>query len=360
MPVCITGMHRSGTSMVARLLNLSGLFLGRDEDLINPEPDNPEGYWENRRFVQLNDALLAACGGAWDLPPTFTPGWEKSERVAPLRADAVRLIAEFDGASRWGWKDPRTSLTLPFWQELCPDLRVVICVRNPLEVARSLYRRGYNSNIYSFRLWQIYHAALLEAVPPERRIVTHHEAYFADPQAELARVASWLGWSLSAETIEQACTAVSTSLRHNRLTEAELKQALAPAASGLLTLYATLCAEAGPVYASQIPERRRSPNGGGQAEARTAVTGQKGQADSHPPVTVPALQVADPRTGEVMARQQAELDALALEQERLKQAYRELAEWAHQLESTVREQERILRHPLVDMPRRILRRLKGG
>jgi len=30
-------MHRSGTSMVARLLNLSGLYLGAEHELVTPK-----------------------------------------------------------------------------------------------------------------------------------------------------------------------------------------------------------------------------------------------------------------------------------------------------------------------------------
>src|SRR6185312_7034486 len=58
MPLCIAGMHRSGTSMVTRLLNLCGLEIGRQSDLLRPRSSNPEGFWENRRFIRINDAVL--------------------------------------------------------------------------------------------------------------------------------------------------------------------------------------------------------------------------------------------------------------------------------------------------------------
>src|SRR5262249_23640698 len=67
--VCIAGMHRSGTSMVARLLNLCGLYLGEDEDLMPSAADNPEGFWENLHFVDLNEKILSALQGGWDMPP---------------------------------------------------------------------------------------------------------------------------------------------------------------------------------------------------------------------------------------------------------------------------------------------------
>src|SRR5215813_13113765 len=67
--VCIAGMHRSGTSMVARLLNLAGVYLGREDELIPANQGNPEGHWEHARLVEINDAILSELGGGWDCPP---------------------------------------------------------------------------------------------------------------------------------------------------------------------------------------------------------------------------------------------------------------------------------------------------
>ena len=68
-PICVAGMHRSGTSMVARLLSLCGLYLGPDKELSRGAPDNTEGFWEHPDFVRLNDQLLALVDAGWDLPP---------------------------------------------------------------------------------------------------------------------------------------------------------------------------------------------------------------------------------------------------------------------------------------------------
>ena len=69
---CITGAHRSGTSMVARLLHTCGLDLGPKADLMPPAFDNPDGFWEKLNFVAMNDELLNELSGAWDLPPRAT------------------------------------------------------------------------------------------------------------------------------------------------------------------------------------------------------------------------------------------------------------------------------------------------
>src|SRR5690606_10896115 len=49
-PIAVAGMHRTGTSMVTKVLHDAGLALvGSDaEDLIDPADDNPEGFWENK------------------------------------------------------------------------------------------------------------------------------------------------------------------------------------------------------------------------------------------------------------------------------------------------------------------------
>jgi hypothetical protein len=142
--ICIAGAHRSGTSMVTRLLHRCGLELGPQSELMPPQGDNPEGFWEHLGFVALNDQLLSELGGAWDLPPKADED-VTGARLDPLRLKARLLIEKFDSASVWGWKDPRNSLTLPFWYQLWPQLKTIVVVRNPLEVAHSMRERNGTS-----------------------------------------------------------------------------------------------------------------------------------------------------------------------------------------------------------------------
>ena len=65
MPICITGMHRFGTSLVANLLYSCGLYMGEAEDMMPATVDNPKGYWENRKFIDLNDEILRELDGNW-------------------------------------------------------------------------------------------------------------------------------------------------------------------------------------------------------------------------------------------------------------------------------------------------------
>src|SRR5215813_2085377 len=153
--ICIAGMHRSGTSMVARLLSLCGVYLGSQEHLMRSAPDNPEGFWENADFVELNDSLLAMVHAGWDLPPAEYE-WAPRPELSVLFTKATQLIERLAPHQRWGWKDPRNSLTLPFWLRLIPNLQVVVCLRNPLEVARSLSVRNGTSLAFGLNLWRSY------------------------------------------------------------------------------------------------------------------------------------------------------------------------------------------------------------
>src|SRR5215472_4432307 len=160
--ICVAGAHRSGTSMLTRLLHCCGLELGPESELMPPQADNPEGFWEHLGFVALNDQVLSELGGAWDLPPAANEDF-RNTRLDPLRLKARLLIEQFESANVWGWKDPRNSLTLPFWQQLLPRLKTLVVVRNPLEVAHSMGERNGTSYSFGLRLWEIYNRRLVEA-----------------------------------------------------------------------------------------------------------------------------------------------------------------------------------------------------
>ncbi len=207
-PVCVTGMHRSGTSLVARLLHLCGLDLGPTAELIPPRPDNPDGFWENRRLVAVNDALLAARGCGWDHPPPPDLDLRAAGWPPHLTEQAIAVLRDLEQDRPWGWKDPRCCLTLPFWRELRPDLRVVVCLRQPLAVARSLTRRNGLSPALGLHLWEAHLSRLLAEAPAGRHLVVALERLTAAPEQELERLCRWLGLAPGTETLREAAGSV--------------------------------------------------------------------------------------------------------------------------------------------------------
>jgi len=148
-PVVVIGMHRSGTSLVAQMLERLGLFIGRVRD------PNDEATF----FLKANEWLLRQSGGAWDHPQSIDAILQTNdarERYVCLlekMLQSPRAILYLGGwcylrnlgtwvlHEPWGWKDPRTTLTLPLWQEVFPRLKVVHVVRHGLDVALSLRAR---------------------------------------------------------------------------------------------------------------------------------------------------------------------------------------------------------------------------
>ena len=137
-------MHRSGTSALARILNLLGVSLGPEDGLMAPKPDNPTGFWESRAVARFNERLLEAVGGSWDRPPTITPDWAASPDLDEWRREIVSLLASVrsDGAGCHAVKDPRLAITLPVWRQVAPPERVIVTIREPLAVCQSLHRRN--------------------------------------------------------------------------------------------------------------------------------------------------------------------------------------------------------------------------
>jgi hypothetical protein len=236
-------MHRSGTSLVTRMLNLCGVYLGRPEEIMPPSGDNPDGYWENLKFVEINEGVLHGFGGDWDCPPEIPEDWVSRVERSGLSTRASSLIAEFAGHEPWGWKDPRSTITQFFWRTLLPDTKVVVCVRNPLEVALSIYHRDHHSPSFGMTLWREYNERVLADVPPHLRLITHFDAYFERCETELRRVLSFAGLEATSEAIQQCVALARPERRHSRHRTAELAHEAIP--PRVLDLYVALCREAG-------------------------------------------------------------------------------------------------------------------
>jgi hypothetical protein len=225
--VVVLGMHRSGTSLVARVLNLLGVYLGADDHLMPADEYNPRGFWEHQAITELNEEVLARLGGSWREPPKQPPGWERSDEFEDLRARAVDIVSnEFSDRAVWGWKDPRTCLTLPFWRYLVPRLRFVLCLRNPVDVAHSLehtmpFRHGVD-------LWTTYvRASLISVANEPHQVSVFYEDLMNDPERETTRLLTVLQQGRRRKpklTPSNVASAIEGELWHHRTSPDEIFQ----------------------------------------------------------------------------------------------------------------------------------------
>lgn len=216
MPISVLGMHRSGTSMVTSMLASLGIELGPDEEMLPASDENPAGYFERHAVMRVNEKLLDVLEGAWDLPPDLEPGWELDPALDHLRPLAREALHVFDGAAQWGWKDPRMSLLLPFWErEIGERTKVLVCLRNPIDVARSLEHRGSMSYRLAADLWERYTLAALDKLEGRIGCVTHFDSFFEAPEEELRRIVDALELEAAPSDIRRAAGRAQPRYRHS-------------------------------------------------------------------------------------------------------------------------------------------------
>jgi GT2 family glycosyltransferase len=244
--IVVTGMHRSGTSMVMSILKELGVCLGPDEDLLAPLPDNPAGFWENFSFVELGEKLLERGRAAWDYVPA-NGIWPRL--TTEIVQDANNLVGRFnEAADLWGWKDPRTSLLLQFWQDRLVSqgtgMKLIVVLRHPLEVAHSLKARNGFSIRHGLHLWTEYNRALLAHLPAVPHLVTHYDLFLTESaDRELARLIAFTGITPRDDQVQAAKEQVKAALKHERIER--LEDNLAGVHPVAHQIYNEMCVRAG-------------------------------------------------------------------------------------------------------------------
>lgn len=222
--VMVLGMHRSGTSLVASMLQGIGLRLSGD--LLEANEFNARGYFESRAVMELHDRILGVLGSAWNRPTTTAPfpdRWWESAPIVPLREALVRLVhRETDGGETpWAVKDPRASRLLPLWNAVFEDLGIdaacVLSVRDPAQVAASLARRDGTARPSSDLLWLEHNAAALDDGAERIKAVVPYAAWFEDGPATLKSLQKALGLPAVRNAAAQRTIAegVVADLRHH-------------------------------------------------------------------------------------------------------------------------------------------------
>jgi hypothetical protein len=198
----VLGMHRSGTSLAARMLSMMGVRLG--EDLATaPAADNKFGYWEHRGITKTQDLLLAELARTWYKPRGLLPlprGWLASEPARAAAGHLKTLVAtELAGANGalWGFKDPRTVRLLPMLRDILEACNAepiyVLCVRRPGSVVRSLVGRNKISPEHARYLWVQHNLDAFREVGPEIAAILDYDCWFERPDRNLRRLLRALG-----------------------------------------------------------------------------------------------------------------------------------------------------------------------
>ncbi|MBC7461946.1 MAG: hypothetical protein H7287_11340 [Thermoleophilia bacterium] len=199
-------------------------------------------------MLQINEVVLERLGLAWDHVPTLpAPGWEQAARFDDLVEAGRSVIDTFPEGRPFAWKDPRTSLTLPFWERVMADTpaSTILCIRNPLDVWRSLETRGAMSMRLALQLWRAYSESALSLARARTHVMTHYDAYFENAAVELHRVCDALSIEVSDEALKVATSVAQDAHRHAVSGLDDLVRS--GVSDAVVALYLELLLESGPV-----------------------------------------------------------------------------------------------------------------
>ena len=170
----------------------SGL-LCQPADLLCTHHGNDRGHWESAPLVAENERLLRSLASSWWCPP------QNTDEVAAMTSDAARVHAARTTFVRsfptpqWVWKDPRTSLMLPFWRQVLPcQPAVVLACRSPAQVAASMLRRDRISLRFGLALWERYLSLSLDGARDLPMLVTMYDDLVTEPVKWASQIADFL------------------------------------------------------------------------------------------------------------------------------------------------------------------------
>lgn len=208
-PLIVAGMHRSGTSLTAAMIEALGVDMG--QNLLAADRHNATGYFEDVDFLAFQRSLLqSACVPEEPGWPDW--GWTESERleaqvIAQGAAAAQALIAQRPTHQLWGWKDPRTTLLLEFWAQYLPQARYLLVYRWPWDVADSILRINHPTFTgrpdYALRTWAFYNQHLLAFYQRHRSqcVLVNVNRLLLDPAAFAQVLTDRLGLSLDPDAV---------------------------------------------------------------------------------------------------------------------------------------------------------------
>ncbi|MBV8345088.1 MAG: glycosyl transferase family 1 [Candidatus Eremiobacteraeota bacterium] len=190
--VLVVGMHRSGTSAIARGLAALGVYLGND--FLDAQPENPTGYWEDKGIVEIDERVLKALNLRWDDAAPIGPAGFRRLRIRMLQFAAARYLKRtFASHPLWGFKDPRTIRLLPFWRAVLRSCRAddayVLAIRNPRSIEHSLFRRQSMNAATAQRLWLVHMVPYLHLIRGRPMVVVDYDLLMREPRPQLERIA---------------------------------------------------------------------------------------------------------------------------------------------------------------------------
>ncbi len=262
----VLGMHRAGTSAIARSLHVLGVHLGNR--LMPPVAGvNDRGFWEDLDIHDLSCEMLQELGADWHhLMPWHPDILPRLHDRGFFRRAVDLLEGKLARNPVIGIKNPRTAMLLPFWQAVFADCAAqtsyVLAIRNPLSIVQSLVHRDRFDEEKISLLWLLHMVPAAETLlQGHRGVVVDYDQLLQDPQGELRRMAAALDLPFDAQAGDAyERDFLTQELRHTHHSIADLQSRpfLGPMTC---PLYSALAAVAAGVIGADSPQLRDAAAG---------------------------------------------------------------------------------------------------
>lgn len=216
----VMGMHRSGTSALTRVLTLCGGAL--PAALQSPNSSNPAGYWEPRKAIEINEAILRRHSSNWTDPSlrSHSEGAFSSSKNAADVAEIGAFLGTLPAAPLVIIKDPRITVLSEMWFEAALqagfDIATVVAVRHPQEVTASLAARDQVSAELGSALWLKYNLLAERHTRDMPRLFVEYGNLLDNWRREIKRVSSALSLDLATPRDGEIESFLRQDLRHQR------------------------------------------------------------------------------------------------------------------------------------------------
>lgn len=247
-PIIILGMHRSGTTLVTKMLENLGLFVGASKEI------NHEALF----FWEINNWIFELHTAKPELPHNIQYTNPKTRKIiedtlqyyvqsSKRKKYLGKLSHQYNSITSidfpFGWKDPKNTFTLDFWKAIFPNPKIIHVYRNPIDcissyIERDLkvkdhfewnwkkklkreflltYKFNYNFRLYNieqgYQLWQEYVSKAIELQQSNPHYYSiQYEQLLAKPEENIKNLCAFCELPVN----EQKITTATQNIKKDR------------------------------------------------------------------------------------------------------------------------------------------------
>ena len=188
--ILVLGMHRSGTSAMSAILKIAGIY---NNVTTNVSPDNPKGFFEWHRGMEINSKIFRLFRSEWDDPRPRPYNEKKQGKVGKFKEEIIQAIEDdFNSQDIFAVKDPRISVLLPIYLDIFISMSIepllIMMERPDEEIHLSLEKRNNFSKKKSFALCRKYKGAVYDNLSRCRNIIVNFDDLIKDPVGVSKRI----------------------------------------------------------------------------------------------------------------------------------------------------------------------------